>query len=670
MPQFYPAKKTFACFSLFFLILYTGYTASAQTPGGIATGSTLWLKGNYSTAPVKMTFSSGNLVNGWRDEKSTYNLTQATVAKQPAWYDGSSAGSSSDSLNYNPHVKFTYSLGPTFGTLLANANTSTNLLGTSGTIILVLNDDNAFRTAITYYSNTLYRYQVKQTFRAQTSDGIAVTPTASALGYTNNFASTAYNSPSRNARIIVIRGFGGSLTARRNSTTTLGLEHNNVLGYLPGIIAGINLGGNPGVSDSEPFNGRIAETILYNTTLSNADVQKIESYLALKYGVTLNPAGLDATNGYISSAGTSLYSQGVDGTNYWNNVIGLGRDDNSGLLQKQSHQYDDTVRLYSSTLAATNASNTSALTNNTFMMMGSNRGKMCENAATAAEVPSPYLTRIGREWKLINTGYNNTYSIDFKLANCINGALWDTGVRYLLADNDADLTNSTPILSGTNGVSITYNSAAQIITVTIDPTAAGSLFPTNGTPKFITPAVAIYVLPQQMLSFTAAKISNRVKLNWTTIAGQGLDRFEIEKSTNNTAWEKIGVIAEIKNTIAKTNYEFIDNHESSSEENIYYRIKQIGINGEVSYSPVQLVRNTRLVSVYPNPATKSVTINWSGHKQPQQIKLFNLSGKEMNISYSANATNAELNINHLPAGVYILALTINNTTTYSKLLKQ
>jgi hypothetical protein len=70
------ARKTVLFFSLFFVMLCALYAANAQTPGGITTGSTLWLKGNYSTTPaVKMTFSSGNLVNGWRDEKSTYNLT-------------------------------------------------------------------------------------------------------------------------------------------------------------------------------------------------------------------------------------------------------------------------------------------------------------------------------------------------------------------------------------------------------------------------------------------------------------------------------------------------------------------------------------------------------------------------------------------------------------------
>lgn len=646
-------------------------TVYAQTPGGIATGSTLWLKGNYSTTPaVKMTFSSGNLVNGWRDEKSTYNLTQATVAKQPAWYDGSSTGSSSDSLNYNPHVKFTFSGTPTFGTLLANSNTSTNLLGTAGTIILVLNDDNAFRTAITYYSNTLYRYQVKQTFRAQTSDGVAIlTPIANSLSYTSDFASAVYNSPAKNARIVVVRGFGSSLTVRRNATTT-GLTNNNVTTFCPGIVAGINLGGNPGVSNSEPFNGRIAETILYNTALSTADVQRIESYLALKYGVTLNPAGLDVTNGYINSAGTSLYSQGVDGTNYWNNIIGLGRDDNSGLLQKQSHQYDDSVRLYSSTLAATNETNAAALTNNTFMMTGSNRGKLCEDAATAPEVPSPYLIRIDREWKTINTGYNMAYSIDFKLASCINGALWDTGVRYLLADDDGNFTNANPILSGTNGVTITYNNATQIITVNINPTASGGIFPTNSIPKYITPAVAIYVLPQQFLSFTTTKISSGIKLNWSTTTEPGLDHFEVEKSYNNSIWKTIALVSERKNSNTTANYEFVDDKEVNGGDNIYYRIKQITVHGAVNYSPIRFVQTISVVSVYPNPATKNVTVSWVGSNRAQQIKLFNHSGKLINVPYSANTNRAELNIGHLPAGIYVLALTTNNNTTYSKLVKQ
>jgi hypothetical protein len=324
--------------AVFVALLLTPVVVLCQNPGGISTNLTLWLKGNYSTGggPAnKMKFGTSPSVEEWRNEKSSYALSQTTTTKQPQWYNGSPSSvvaGSSDSLNYSPNVKFTYSATVANATLLANSNTSTDLLGTAGTIILVLNDDNAFRTAFTYYSNNVYRYQIKQTFRSQTSDGVSIaSPIANSFSYTSDFSAATYNSRfGNNARIVVSRGFGSTLAVRRNSTS-IGLTNNNVQGFCPGITAGINIGGNPGVRSQEPYNGRFGEVITYSSTLSDADIRTIECYLAIKYGITLNPAGLDAANGYVNSSGTSIYSQGSTGTTYWNTnggVIGLGRDDN------------------------------------------------------------------------------------------------------------------------------------------------------------------------------------------------------------------------------------------------------------------------------------------------------------------------------------------------------
>ncbi len=70
--------KTVKLLSYLFFIFFLRIV-NAQKPGGIIPASTLWLKGNYSFS--KMTFSSGNVVSGWRDEKSTYTLTQVSVPK-------------------------------------------------------------------------------------------------------------------------------------------------------------------------------------------------------------------------------------------------------------------------------------------------------------------------------------------------------------------------------------------------------------------------------------------------------------------------------------------------------------------------------------------------------------------------------------------------------------
>lgn len=79
------------------------------------------------------------------------------------------------------------------------------------------------------------------------------------------------------------------------------------------------------------FNGSIPEFIIYNRTLTSAERLQVASYLSLKYGVTL----ADPMGTYLNSSGDVLW----DGQIYFKhhqNVAGIGRDDDSGLLQPKS----------------------------------------------------------------------------------------------------------------------------------------------------------------------------------------------------------------------------------------------------------------------------------------------------------------------------------------------
>ncbi len=92
------------------------------------------------------------------------------------------------------------------------------------------------------------------------------------------------------------------------------------------------------------FDGRIAEVVTYSST--NGDVSltdarnRIQSYLAVKYGITLGVNG--TSQDYVDSDGTVIWDQSVNaGYNY--DIAGIGRDDASELYQKQSSSVNDAV---------------------------------------------------------------------------------------------------------------------------------------------------------------------------------------------------------------------------------------------------------------------------------------------------------------------------------------
>jgi Secretion system C-terminal sorting domain len=641
------------------IICLLSFNLAAQNPGGISTNLQFWIKADYTG--TKMAFTSGK-VSSWINEKSTFTLSNGTATQRPIRYDGSSTGSSVDSLNYQPHVTFIASTSNN----LNNAATTPDLLGTAGTTFTVSNMDAGSKSAVTYLSNNVYRYQIKPNFRVQTSDGVAIlSPLSTSPGYTSDFSST-YNSPRSNARITTSRGFAGTLTSRRNATPYT-LTNSNVAPFCPGIGAGIFIGGNP--TNSEYFDGKIAEVIFYNAVLTDADVQKVESSLAIKYGITLNPAGLDATNGYVSSAGTSVYSKGLTGTTYWNNIIGLGRDDNSGIYQRQSHVYDDSIRLYSSTLATTNATNTATITNSTFLVMGATTGKLMEDAATALEKPSGVNIRLDREWKLINTSYNQTFSIQIKPSSTASALFTGGGTIRLMADDDGNFINATLIPTGTSGVTIVYSSG--IITITITPASSGGIFPVNGTPKYITVAANSGLLPNEKISLTAASKLNTVLLSWVSANETDIRSYELQKSTNQTDWLTIKTESAKGTTTNTTPYSFTDYEKNT--KTVYYRVKQISANGNIEYSTIQEIKfiaKNLSIQLFPNPSTDYAKISWNGTENPSQIIVSNASGRQYKLPYSIKNNMAELNIINLPKGVYFISLIYSNQIIYSKLLKQ
>ncbi|MNX38291.1 hypothetical protein D3C86_686280 [compost metagenome] len=82
----------------------------------------------------------------------------------------------------------------------------------------------------------------------------------------------------------------------------------------------------------EEFKGNISEILVYNRVLSGVETQKVASYLAIKYGVSLSQ--FDIKN-YLNSQGQTIWDINKH-KGFENSITGIGRDDASGLLQPKS----------------------------------------------------------------------------------------------------------------------------------------------------------------------------------------------------------------------------------------------------------------------------------------------------------------------------------------------
>ena len=150
-----------------------------------------------------------------------------------------------------------------------------------------------------------------------------------------------------------------------------------------------------------PF-GNVAETIIYDTpSLSEEDNAKIESYLALKYGITLDQT---IPQSYVNSEGTEIYDSDGAFDDFDHHIIGIGKDDGSSLDQRISKS----VHLSSFLTLASNNDFTSlnmskgrtSLGDGNFFVMGHNGGTIAFEGSFEGEEN----TLINRVWAIDKTG--------------------------------------------------------------------------------------------------------------------------------------------------------------------------------------------------------------------------------------------------------------------------
>lgn len=181
------------------------------------------------------------------------------------------------------------------------------------------------------------------------------------------------------------------------------------------------------------------------------------------------------------------------------------------------------------------------------------------------------------------------------------------------------------------------------------------------------------VLPVVYGALNANFVNNAVQVNWTTQHEINNSHFEIERSFNNAQFEQVGVALDgIAGTSGSKTYQFTDNsNELKLNKVVYYRLKQIDIDGRATYSSVLMVRlqattTTSSVSVYPNPFSSQLNVRFNSNENGTgDIKLLNVSGQIMSTkscTISKGSNNVQIEgLTNLAKGVYIARVTINGS---------
>jgi hypothetical protein len=181
-------------------------------------------------------------------------------------------------------------------------------------------------------------------------------------------------------------------------------------------------------------------------------------------------------------------------------------------------------------------------------------------------------------------------------------------------------------------------------------------------------------LPKDIESFTLAKKSDGVNLNWRINVQQAVDNFEVYRSTNTSDWESVATItAQDGFGIREYTYNDGDPYPGTS----FYRIKvNYKANGSNKFSEVRSVRfenSGTVVKVSPNPASSYAEIRLTASaKGLATIEMFDQSGRKVysqqkNMDVGINKIVLD-NLSDYTAGIYIVRVKLAGRMMNSKLV--
>ena len=352
----------------------------SEGPANLTSHLKLWLRADDGLT------LNGNAVSAWADQgPAGSNVAQASPANQPIY------NSSSNLINFNPSLSFDGSndyLRPV-SSIFGTGNLNYTTFGIANSAI-----------------NSGYRFWL-----ADGNDGCntSVGFGHASLTLTNDNWCNSHNSGIISLNQTYLEGFS------RNAMGTLRTNYINGFATPTNNVAGLNkVNGATTIGASFApnyfWNGLIGEIIAYDTILSLANQQKINSYLAVKWGLTLDQS---SPYNYVAANGTVVWDATVYAP-YKNRITGIARDDCSNLLQKQSRNQDagSLVTLSNGSSISTtndaNANNFSA--DNSWLLVGDNNKGL---TWTGSGVPiNGGNVRLNRVWRVEETGTVGTIYLE------------------------------------------------------------------------------------------------------------------------------------------------------------------------------------------------------------------------------------------------------------------
>lgn len=254
--------------------------------------------------------------------------------------------------------------------------------------------------------------------------------------------------------------------------------------------------------------------------------------------------------------------------------------------------------------------------------------------------------------------YNNTPNLIIRVHGTLN---FSSGGKL-------DLGNSSKIIVYTNGSITTAGTPSETIKIgnvtkykgNSDGTIVGPAY-TDSFSGASPSGFSLSILPVKFESFMVKLNGLRqVQLNWTVSDESQIAGYTVEKSTDARTWKQVN--KQPANNRSQNLKTYSETDSFLSTGTTYYRVIAEGKNGETFYSKTELVeqRSVKGFTIYPNPVSSKLRMRLdpSAMQGAITITLYSSnSTKTAQLHYDRLPANVEMNVSHLPKGMYRVVLT-------------
>ncbi len=208
----------------------------------------------------------------------------------------------------------------------------------------------------------------------------------------------------------------------------------------------------------------------------------------------------------------------------------------------------------------------------------------------------------------------------------------------------------------------------QAITVTPSPPTTHTLTVTdpNGCPTSDNITITS-CLPISIDYFIGGEVDDcKVHLIWQVLEEEGVEYFDIEKSTDGVNFASVGTIPSMGNSWQPRRYMMVDDWPEGTN---YYRLKIVELDGTIEYYEEQIVVKPRCFkglkigeyNLYPNPSVgEEIFLDFNSPKsQPLTLTIFDIKGvkiKEYQVQANRFDNTFSMNVKNLTSGSYLLKI--------------